>query len=69
MATLYTIKCPKCGQVFVVPKGVFMNWDFSKPIPVELRDETPFNCPGCKHTMCVLDDDFHDNVLKVINGD
>lgn len=69
MATLYTIKCPKCGNVFDVPKGVFMNWDFSKPVPVELRDETPFNCPGCKHTMCVLDDDFHDNVLKVIHGD
>ena len=46
-----------------------MSWDFSKPVPVELRDETPFNCPGCKHTMCVLDNDFHDNVLEVIHGD
>lgn len=39
MAQLYTIKCPKCGTVFSVPKGVLMSWDFSKPIPIELRDE------------------------------
>ena len=69
MATFYTIKCPKCGKIFHVAKWVLANWDFSKPVPVELRDETPFNCPGCNHTMCVLDDDFHDNVLEVIHGD
>ena len=69
MAQLYTIKCPKCGKVFDVTKGVLMSWDFSKPIPFELRDETPFNCPECNHTMCVLEDDFHDNVLQVFNAD
>ena len=69
MAQLYTIKCPKCGTVFSVPKGVFMSWDFSKPIPVELLEETPFNCPKCNHEMCVLDENFRDNVVNVIFGD
>ena len=39
-----------------------MNWDFSKPTPEDLLDETPFCCPYCKHTMCVIDEDFPDNV-------
>ena len=50
-------------------KGVFMSWDFSKPIPVELLEETPFNCPKCNHEMCVLDENFRDNVVNVIFGD
>ena len=69
MATIYTIKCPKCGELFGVGKGVFMNWDFTKPIPEGLRYETPFNCPFCNHTMCVLDEDFHDHVVEVLYGD
>lgn len=69
MAQLYTIKCPKCGTVFSVPKGVFMSWDFSKPIPVHLRDETPFNCPSCNHTMCVKDDHFKDHVVEIMFAD
>ena len=69
MAQLYTIKCPKCGSVFNVPKGVFMSWDFSKPIPVELRDETPFNCPDCNHTMCVRDKDFNKHVVDIMFAD
>ena len=51
MAQFYTIKCPECGKVFGIVKGVFMSWDFSKPIPVHLRNETPFNCPECNHEM------------------
>ena len=43
MAQFYTIKCPECGEVFSVAKGVFVSWDFSEPIPEELLDETPFN--------------------------
>ncbi len=43
--------------------------DFSKPIPEELRDETPFNCPKCNHEMCVLDENFRDNVVNLIFGD
>lgn len=66
MAQLYTIKCPKCGEVFNVPKGVFMSWDFSMPIPVNLRDETPFNCPSCNHTMCVQDENFDDCVVNIM---
>ncbi len=69
MAQLYTIKCPKCGTVFTVPKGVFMSWGFSKPIPVDLREETPFNCPNSQHTMCVRDEDFNDHVENVIFAD
>lgn len=69
MAQLYTIKCPKCGRVFNVQKGVFMSWDFSKTIPKHLREETPFNCPDCNHQMCVEDEHFHDNVIVVINAD
>ena len=46
MAQLYTIKCPECGEVFGVAKGVFMSWDFSKPIPVELLEETPLIVPN-----------------------
>ena len=69
MAQLYTIKCPKCGTVFGIGKGVLMSWDFSKPIPEDLRDETPFDCPTCKHTMCVKDEDFHDHVIEVIHAD
>lgn len=69
MATFYVIRCPKCGNVFDLHRGVTMSWDFSKPVPVELREETPFSCPECNHTMCVKDDNFHDNVLKVIHGD
>ena len=69
MAQLYTIKCPKCGTVFTVPKGVLMSWDFSKPIPVDLREETPFSCPNCQHTMCVRDEDFNDHVENVIFAD
>ncbi len=66
MAQLYIIKCPQCGHEFEVSKGVLMSWDFSKPIPKELQDETPFNCPNCKHQMCVLDDDFHDHVVRTL---
>lgn len=66
MAQLYTIKCPQCGEVFKVGKGVFMSWDFTMPIPKDLLGETPFECPTCKHKMCVLDDDFNDNVLEVL---
>ena len=69
MAQLYTIKCPKCGRVFNVQKGVFMSWDFSKPIPEELLDETPFNCPKCNHEMCILDENFRDNMVNVLFGD
>ena len=69
MAQLYTIKCPECGTVFNIAKGVFMSWDFSKPIPKDLRDETPFNCPKCNHTMCVQDEDFHKHVESVIDAD
>ena len=65
MATLYTIKCPKCGSVFSVGKGVLMSWDFSKPIPKRALDETPFNCPDCNHTMCIKDKHFKRNVLHV----
>lgn len=69
MARIYTIKCPKCGHVFKETKGVLMRWDFSKPIPAELQDETPFNCPECNHTMCVLDDDFEDSVIVTLYAD
>ena len=69
MARIYTIKCPKCGHVFKETKGVLMRWDFSKPIPAELKDETPFHCPECNHTMCVLDDDFDDSVIGTIYAD
>lgn len=69
MAQLYTIKCPKCGTVFGIGKGVFMSWDFSKPIPEDLREETPFDCPNCKHTMCVKDEDFHDHIIDIVYAD
>ncbi len=69
MAQVYRIKCPKCGQEFEVSKGVLMSWDFSKPIPRELREETPFNCPCCGHQMCVLDEDFHAHVSGVVMMD
>ncbi len=65
MAQFYIIKCPKCGTQFGIGKGVFMSWDFSKPIPESLRDETSFDCPICKHTMCAKDEDFHDHVVSV----
>lgn len=69
MARFYSIRCPKCGEQFVVPKGVFKSWDFSQSIPEDLRDETPFNCPNCNHTMCVLDEDFRNHVVQVIYAD
>ena len=69
MAQFYTIKCPKCGEEFGIVKGVLMCWDFMKPIPEELEEETPFNCPKCNHEMCVLDENFRDNVVNVIYGD
>ena len=69
MAVLYTIKCPKCEQEFDVAKGVLMSWDFSKPIPDEFKEETPFNCPNCGHTMCVNDEGFMDNVLNTMYAD
>ena len=69
MAQLYTIKCPKCGCVFGIGKGVLMSWDFSKPIPEDLRDEMPFNCPDCKHRMCVKDEHFLNCVVTVVDAD
>lgn len=69
MAQIHEVRCPKCGHVFTVRKGVLMSWDFTKPIPAELQDETPFHCPECNHTMCVLDDDFNDCVLRTIFAD
>ena len=69
MATSYRIKCPKCGLIFKITKGVLYGFDFSKPIPEELLEETPFNCPNCKHTMCVLDEDFDNHVCIVIHED
>lgn len=64
MATLLKIKCPQCGHLFEITKGVLMSWDFSKPIPKELREETPFNCPKCNHQMSVLDDDINEHVVE-----
>lgn len=64
MAQLLIIKCPKCGHIFKITKGVLMSWDFSKPIPKELQEETPFNCPKCNHQMSVLDDDIHEHVVE-----
>ena len=69
MAQLYTIKCPKCGEEFSIPKGVFMSWDFSQPILEDLRDDSPFNYPNCGHTMCVLDKDFRDHVVDILFAD
>ena len=69
MATYYTIKCPKCGCVFDVVKGVTMSYDFSKPIPVDLREETPFHCPDCNLTMCVEDEQFNTSLLEVVLAD
>ena len=46
-----------------------MSWDFSKPIPDSAKDETPFNCPDCNYSMCVLDNGFHDNVVDVVYAD
>ena len=69
MTILYTIKCPKCGEQFSVPKGVLRSWDFSQPIPEEYRDETPFICPNCNHTMSVMDEDFDNHVLDRLYAD
>ena len=69
MAQLYTIKCPKCGEQFMVSKGVLMSWDFSQPIPKEYWDETPFNCPDCNHQMCVNDKIFQDCVVGIMHLD
>lgn len=66
MAQQYLIECPKCGKVFKVLKGVLMSWDFTKPIPEELLEETPFHCPRCGHTMSVRDEDFRDHVKGVL---
>lgn len=69
MAQFYTIKCPKCGYEFNIVKGVFMSWDISKPIPKELKEETPFSCPNCNYTMCVQYDHFEEYVINVLFGD
>ena len=69
MAQLYTIKCPKCGEKFGICKGVLMSWDFSKPIPDELKEETPFDCPFCNHTMSIKDKNAKDFVVDVIYAD
>lgn len=69
MAQIYKIKCPKCGTIFTIEKGVLMSWDFTKPIPEEMKEETPFNCPNCQHRMCVLDDDFNEHVESVLFAD
>lgn len=66
MAQLYTIKCPVCGEEFNVGKGITMNWDPAIPIPEQAKEETPFNCPKCGRKMCVLDDDFNENVTSVL---
>ncbi len=65
MAQLYTIRCPKCKSEFKVPKGVFMNWDFSIPVPHELQEDAPFHCPNCNHTMSVMDEDFNNHVMDI----
>ena len=69
MALFYTIKCPECGETFNIQKGVLMSWDFLKPIPIELKEETPFSCPICKHKMCVLDEDFNEHVERCVAAD
>lgn len=69
MAQLYTIKCPKCGREFNVLKGVTMSWDFSRPIPKNLQEDTPFNCPDCNHQMCVNDKIFQDCVVVIMHLD
>ena len=69
MAQLYTIKCPKCGRGFNVLKGVTMSWDFSRPIPKNLQEDTPFNCPDCNHQKCVNDKIFQDCVVVIMHLD
>ena len=38
-------------------------------IPEDRKEETPFNCPHCKHQMSVLDEDFDDNVEVITMAD
>ena len=52
MAKLYQLKCPDCGTEFEFMKGVLPQ-DSDRPIPKQLREETPEKCPTCgrKFTM------------------
>ena len=47
MAQIYTVKCPKCGKVFEVHKGI-LPCASDQPVPDELKMETPAVCPVCK---------------------
>ena len=68
MATIYEIKCPKCGEQFQVMKGILMS-ECNKPIPHDRKEDTPFNCPKCGKKFCVYDDDFQSYVESVIMAD
>lgn len=69
MAKTYVIKCPTCGQDFGVIKGILVSESEHNPIPKDRRDETPFDCPFCGHTMSLEDEVFNNHVISIIMVD
>ena len=66
MATIYTMICTECGKKFEVMKGILMSESDLNQIPEDRQEETPFNCPNCKHQMSAKDTDFKAHVESVI---
>lgn len=69
MAKVYNIKCPVCGQEFEVMKGILVSECNLDPIPDDRKDETPFDCPFCGHTMSIEDEDFNSHVVSIMMAD
>ena len=69
MAKIYVIKCPVCGQEFKVTKGILVSESGLDSIPKDRKEETPFNCPICGHTMSVENEDFMEHVVTMMMAD
>lgn len=68
MATIYRIRCPKCGHEFEEMKGPLMS-DMGRKLPASRDEKKPFRCPACGRRFYTEDRDFPSHVIELIMAD
>ena len=69
MASIYTIRCPKCGKEYEVMKGILMSECDLDPMPKEREFETPVKCPKCGFEFSLQDENYKDSVMLSMLAD
>ena len=65
MAIFYQLKCPNCGTEFGFGKGILPQ-DADRPIPKQLREETPEKCPTCGREFIMTKEEDNQYVTEVV---